>query len=52
MHLINRLCGQSGVAWHPVRPASVASFVLLIEKLLGQAPAASPPVSSFCLHHG
>ena len=37
MHLIKRLCGQSGVAWHPVRSASVASFVLLIEKLLGQA---------------
>jgi hypothetical protein len=53
MNMLKRLCGQAGVPWHPVRSASVASFVLLVDQLLEQAPAAAtPPVSHFCLHHG
>jgi len=53
MNLLKRVCDRHQVDYHPVRTASVASFVELIVRL-GQARQANgtPPASRFCLRHG
>jgi Uncharacterized protein conserved in bacteria (DUF2325) len=53
MNLLKRVCDRHQVDYHPVRTASVASFVELMVRL-GQTPKATstPPVSRFCLRHG
>ncbi len=50
MDIIKRTCEQSGAAWHPVRSASVASGMLLLQRLFREEVA--PPRSHFCLRHG
>jgi len=53
MHLIKRGCERHAIDYHPVRSASVASFVELTARLAAQAAARrAPPVSHFCLRHG
>jgi hypothetical protein len=58
MGTIKRVCERHGVRYHPLRTASVASFVELIARL-ERAPASTPavatqgrPPSAFCLRHG
>lgn len=54
MHIIKRVCERHAIACHPLRSASVASFVELIGRLEAeeQAIAASAAAPRFCLHHG
>lgn len=57
MHTIKRSCEQTGARYYPVRSASVASMILLLQRVFAPAstatPAASaPPSSRFCLRHG
>ncbi|MEW7849711.1 DUF2325 domain-containing protein [Massilia aurea] len=52
MHTIKRSCEQTGARYHPVRSASVASMILLLQRLFPQATMATPPSSRFCLRHG
>jgi Uncharacterized protein conserved in bacteria (DUF2325) len=53
MNLLKRVCDRHQVDYHPVRTASVASFVELMVRL-GQTSTATStrPVSRFCLRHG
>jgi len=53
MNLLKRVCDRHRVDYHPVRTASVASFVELMVRL-GQTSqeSAAPRVSRFCLRHG
>jgi hypothetical protein len=60
MILLKRVCDRHQVDYHPVRTASVASFVELMTRL-GRAsqsslqssqPGNTPPASRFCLRHG
>jgi len=54
MHLLKRVCDRHQVDYHPLRTASVASFVELMTRL-GRAspqPGNTPPASRFCLRHG
>jgi hypothetical protein len=60
MNTLKRVCERHGIDYHPVRTASVASFVELMARLhpehlaqLAQSaqPDKSPP-SAFCLRHG
>jgi hypothetical protein len=64
MNLLKRVCDRHQVDYHPVRTASVASFVELMTRL-GRAsqsslqsssqssqPGNTPPASRFCLRHG
>jgi Uncharacterized protein conserved in bacteria (DUF2325) len=54
MNLLKRVCDRHQVDYHPLRTASVASFVELMTRL-GRASSQSgntPPVSRFCLRHG
>jgi hypothetical protein len=50
MNLLKRVCDRHQVDYHPVRTASVASFMELMARL-GRT-ASQPPVSRFCLRHG
>ncbi|WP_193101527.1 DUF2325 domain-containing protein [Burkholderia sp. Z1] len=58
MNLLKRICERHGIAYYPLRTASVASFVELIGRLDAQArdvmqpdaPAGDTP--RFCLRHG
>jgi hypothetical protein len=53
MNLLKRVCDRHQVDYHPVRTASVASFVELMVRLGQTSKATStPPVSRFCLRHG
>ena len=63
MNTLKRVCDRHQVAYHPLRTASVASFVELMSRLYagagagGEARATVPavpavPVSRFCLRHG
>ena len=52
MHTIKRTCEQTGAHYHPVRSASVASVILLLQRLFAQPSMATPPASRFCLRHG
>src|SRR5471032_2955740 len=54
MNLLKRVCDRHQVDYHPLRTASVASFVELMTRL-GRASSQSsntPPTSRFCLRHG
>ncbi|WP_031363734.1 DUF2325 domain-containing protein [Caballeronia sordidicola] len=60
MNLLKRVCDRHQVDYHPLRTASVASFVELMTRL-GRAssqagksgkPGNKPPASRFCLRHG
>jgi Uncharacterized protein conserved in bacteria (DUF2325) len=53
INLLKRVCDRHQVDYHPVRTASVASFVELIVRL-GQASQSkgTRPASRFCLRHG
>jgi hypothetical protein len=50
MNLLKRVCDRHQVDYHPVRTASVASFIELVARL-GRT-ASQPPASRFCLRHG
>jgi hypothetical protein len=58
MNMLKRVCERHRVSWHPLRTASLASFVELMMRL--HANLASPrtavpatvPVTRFCLRHG
>jgi Uncharacterized protein conserved in bacteria (DUF2325) len=53
MNLLKRVCDRHQVDYHPVRTASVASFVELMVRLGQTSKATSTrPVSRFCLRHG
>ncbi|WP_431227932.1 DUF2325 domain-containing protein [Burkholderia contaminans] len=58
MNLLKRICERHHIAYHPLRTASVASFVELIGRLDAQArdgmapDAATGDASRFCLRHG
>lgn len=54
MNTLKRVCERHHVDYHPVRTASVASFVELMSRLQAE-PAlqvSNPPPSAFCLRHG
>jgi Uncharacterized protein conserved in bacteria (DUF2325) len=54
MNLLKRVCDRHQVDYHPLRTASMASFVELMTRL-GRASSQSgntPPASRFCLRHG
>ena len=57
MNLLKRVCDRHQVDYHPLRTASVASFVELMTRL-GRASSQArksgntPPASRFCLRHG
>jgi Uncharacterized protein conserved in bacteria (DUF2325) len=54
MNLLKRVCDRHQVDYHPVRTASVASFIELMLRLEAASPVSgrSPPASRFCLRHG
>ncbi|QQC65812.1 DUF2325 domain-containing protein [Paraburkholderia ginsengisoli] len=55
MNMLKRVCERHGIDYHPVRTASVASFVELMARLHPEQLAQltnSPPPSAFCLRHG
>ncbi|CAG9265983.1 conserved hypothetical protein [Paraburkholderia unamae] len=54
MSTLKRVCERHQVTWHPLRTASLASFVELMMRLHTKAPPtlAAVPVSRFCLRHG
>ncbi|WP_322048601.1 DUF2325 domain-containing protein [Paraburkholderia sp. J67] len=54
MNMLKRVCERHQVSYHPLRTASLASFVELMLRLHTSAvPALTPvPVSRFCLRHG
>ncbi|WP_321881636.1 DUF2325 domain-containing protein [Paraburkholderia bannensis] len=54
MNMLKRVCERHQVSYHPLRTASLASFVELMVRLhSGPAPALTAvPVSRFCLRHG
>ena len=54
MSTLKRVCERHQVAWHPLRTASLASFVELMVRLHASATPtlAAVPVSRFCLRHG
>lgn len=56
MHTIKRTCEQTGAQYYPVRSASVASTILLLQRLFPKTPpaaaTATPAPSRFCLRHG
>lgn len=52
---LKRRCTHHGLPYHPLRSASVASFMTTVQGLdsTGQRPpGVQPPVSHFCLRHG
>ncbi|WP_233805428.1 DUF2325 domain-containing protein [Paraburkholderia sp. HP33-1] len=54
MNTLKRICERHGIDYHPLRTASVASFVELIARLHPEhvAQLGNPPPSAFCLRHG
>jgi hypothetical protein len=54
MNTLKRICERHQIDYHPLRTASVASFVELMARLHPDhlAQAGSPPPSAFCLRHG
>ena len=58
MNMLKRVCGRHQVDYHPLRTASVASFIDLITRLnAGRSDSQSAttslrPPSAFCLRHG
>ncbi|CDG83455.1 DUF2325 domain-containing protein [Janthinobacterium agaricidamnosum] len=53
MQIVKRACERHAIAYHPVRSASTASFVELIERLTAAEYARqAKPASRFCLRHG
>ncbi|WP_321818001.1 MULTISPECIES: DUF2325 domain-containing protein [unclassified Paraburkholderia] len=54
MNMLKRVCERHQVSYHPLRTASLASFVELMLRLhTNTAPVLSAvPVSRFCLRHG
>lgn len=54
MATLKRVCERHQVSWHPLRTASLASFVELMMRLhVNTTPALTAvPVSRFCLRHG
>ncbi|QBR00261.1 DUF2325 domain-containing protein [Paraburkholderia pallida] len=54
MATLKRVCERHRVSWHPLRTASLASFVELMMRLhVSATPALTAvPVSRFCLRHG
>jgi outer membrane murein-binding lipoprotein Lpp len=58
MNMLKRVCERHQVDYHPLRTASVASFIDLITRLhtdrsdLQSAAPSSRPPSAFCLRHG
>jgi hypothetical protein len=43
MHVARQACARRGIACHPIRSASVASFVALMQRLATDAPVAAQP---------
>jgi hypothetical protein len=53
MQVVKRICEQSGTEYHPIRSASVAGFVLLLQEVFGAGKALPrAPRSAFCVRHG
>ncbi len=54
MSTLKRVCERHGIAYHPLRSASAASFAALLASLgePGPQPSPQPPASRFCLRHG
>ncbi|MGH8781728.1 DUF2325 domain-containing protein [Paraburkholderia sp.] len=53
MNMLKRVCERHGVAYHPLRTASVASFVEWLARLAESGVAGgAAPASRFCLRHG
>jgi hypothetical protein len=54
MNMLKRVCERHQVTYHPLRTASLASFVELMMRLhANDTPTlAAVPVSRFCLRHG
>jgi hypothetical protein len=54
MNTLKRICERHQIDYHPLRTASVASFVELMARLSAGhlAPPGDPPPSAFCLRHG
>ena len=54
MNTLKRICERHAIDYHPLRTASVASFVELIARLHPEhvAQLRNPPPSPFCLRHG
>ncbi|MFM0505699.1 DUF2325 domain-containing protein [Paraburkholderia caffeinilytica] len=54
MNTLKRVCERHQIDYHPLRTASVASFVELVDRLRSEplAQLGNPPPSAFCLRHG
>ena len=54
MNTLKRVCERHQIDYHPLRTASVASFVELMGRLHPEhlAQLGNPPPSAFCLRHG
>ncbi|CAE6863361.1 DUF2325 domain-containing protein [Paraburkholderia domus] len=54
MNTLKRVCERHQIDYHPLRTASVASFVELVSRLHPEhrAQLGNPPPSAFCLRHG
>lgn len=54
MNALKRICERHGIGYHPLRTASVASFVELIARLHPKhvAQLRNPPPLAFCMRHG
>lgn len=54
MNTLKRVCERHQIGYHPLRTASVASFVELVDRLRPEhvAQLSNPPPSAFCLRHG
>lgn len=54
MNTLKRVCERHQIDYHPLRTASVASFVELVDRLRPEhlAQLGNPSPSAFCLRHG
>ncbi|WP_345816298.1 DUF2325 domain-containing protein [Paraburkholderia sp. PREW-6R] len=54
MNMLKRVCERQQIDYHPLRTASVASFVELMARLPSARgeQVTRPPASAFCLRHG
>jgi hypothetical protein len=54
MNTLKRVCDRHQIDYYPLRTASVASFVELVDRLRPEhlAQLGNPPPSAFCLRHG
>jgi len=54
MNTLKRMCERHRIDYYPLRTASVASFVELMDRLRPEhlAQLGNPPPSAFCLRHG